>query len=96
MENVYDLATYKKKKKKMMFTKTFNQYKVTLAFLLLFTVSSIVWWIVSFKVALVFTVAMLLVPFIMNGRAKKKKNKQKASMESLRNKPTMKTSLFKK
>jgi hypothetical protein len=96
MENVYDLVQYKKRKKKLILVKKLNQHKFTLTFLLLFSLSSLVWWLVSFKAALLLTIATLLVPFIINGRMKKKKIRQKKSMEQFRSKPAMRASLFKK
>ena len=98
MENVYDLAKYKKKKRKMILANRFQENKFALTFLLLISIDVLLWLLVSFTAAAIFTAVALLVPFIINVQKKKKNHKKKLykPSEQMRNKTTMKASLLKK
>jgi hypothetical protein len=69
MKNVYDLEEYKKRKKRLKITRTFNKYKVLISTVALFSISMMLWSFVSLKVAVIFSAIILLLPLIFNKKS---------------------------
>ncbi|WP_318502521.1 hypothetical protein [Bacillus sp. T3] len=66
MKNVYDLAEYKKRRKKLKLTRAINKYKVILSFCTIFSISISLWAFVSLKAAVIFSALILMLPLLLN------------------------------
>lgn len=74
MEKVYDLAKYKQRKRKLRLKKIFLEGRFTISFLLLFSIDIAIWWLISLKAAIIYTLLILLIPFIIKGEQTNKQN----------------------
>lgn len=72
MENVYDLAKYKQKKRMLRLKKIFLEGRFTITFALLFSIGIAIWGLISLKAAIIYTVVILLIPFIIKDGKKHK------------------------
>ncbi|MGJ7921205.1 hypothetical protein [Neobacillus sp. LXY-4] len=66
MNNVFDLAEYKKRKRKLKIANVIEKYKVLIAFLLLFSTNILIWAFISLKAAILFLGVMVLTPLIFS------------------------------
>lgn len=69
MKNVYDFVEYKKRRRKVKMAKAFSKYKVLLSFIAIFSISLLLWSLVSLKAAVIFSALIVLLPLIFNKKS---------------------------
>lgn len=87
MKKVYDFAKYKKKKKKMRLVKIYNEYKFTIAFVLIFAVGLSLWTLISLKAVFIYSILLILAALIINGKKKKSRYSKKPTERARFKKP---------